>query len=120
MPNPSFTSKPSKAAVLGEAVLNAATKLGLTPDEVGRVVGRNRTTIVRNGINPASPNGQLALLLVRIYRGLYVLVGGRDDEMNHWMHTKIHTLQGVPAEMIHDVTGLVRVVEYIDAVRGKA
>ncbi|MES9902018.1 MAG: MbcA/ParS/Xre antitoxin family protein, partial [Sedimenticola sp.] len=92
----------------------------LTPDEVGCVVGRNRTTIVRNGVDPATPNGQLALLLIRIYRGLYVLVGGRNDEMNHWMHTRIRTLQGVPVEMIRDVTGLVRVVEYIDAIRGKA
>lgn len=120
MPNTSFTSEPNKSAVLGEAVLNAGAKLGLSPEEVGRIVGRNRTTIVRNGIDPATPNGQLALLLVRIYRGLYVLVGGRDDEMSHWMHTKIRTLQGVPAEMICDIAGLVRVVEYIDAIRGKA
>ncbi|MCU7926727.1 MAG: MbcA/ParS/Xre antitoxin family protein [Candidatus Thiodiazotropha sp. (ex Dulcina madagascariensis)] len=120
MANSDVVSKANKSAVLGEAVLNAGAKLGMSPEEVGRVVGRNRTTITRNGINPATPNGQLALLLVRIYRGLYVLVGGRDDEMSHWMHTRIRTLQGVPAEMIHDVSGLVRVVEYIDAMRGKA
>jgi len=109
----------NRAAVLGEAVMNAGVKLGLSLDDVGRIVGRNRTTIVRNGIDPTTPNGQLALLLVRIYRGLYVLVGGRNDDMKHWMHTKIRTLQGVPAEMIHNVSGLVRVVEYIDAMRGK-
>ena len=110
----------NKAAVLGEAVLNAGSKLGLSPEEVGRIIGRNRTTIVRNGVDPSTPNGQLAMLLVRIYRGLYVLVGGRDDEMRHWMHTRIRTLQGVPAEMIRDVAGLVRVTEYLDAMRGKA
>jgi Antitoxin Xre/MbcA/ParS C-terminal toxin-binding domain/Antitoxin Xre-like helix-turn-helix domain len=120
MPNTNANSNIGKAAVLGEAVLNAGARLGLSPEEVGRVVGRNRTTIVRNGVDPSTPNGQLALLLVRIYRGLYVLVGGRDDEMSHWMHTRIRTLQGVPSEMIRDVTGLVRVVEYIDAMRGKA
>jgi hypothetical protein len=119
MTNSIVVPKTNKTVVLGEAVLNAGAKLGLSPDEVGRIVGRNRTTIVRNGIDPATPNGQLALLLVRVYRGLYVLVGGRDDEMSHWMHTKIRTLQGVPAEMIRDVSGLVRVVEYIDAMRGK-
>ena len=93
----------NKAAVLGEAVLNAGSKLGLSPEEVGRIIGRNRTTIVRNGVDPSTPNGQVAMLLVRIYRGLYVLVGGRDDEMRHWMHTRIRTLQGVPAEMIREV-----------------
>lgn len=120
MLNTNTNSKVNKAAVLGEAVLNAGTRLGLSPEEVGRIVGRNRTTIVRNGIDPATPNGQLALMLVRIYRGLYVLVGGRDDEMNHWMHTKIRSLDGVPSEMIRNVAGLVRIVEYIDAMRGKA
>ena len=110
----------TQAAVLGEAVLNAGARLGLSPQEVGRVIGRNRTTVVRNGVNPGTPNGQLAMLLVRIYRSLYVLVGGRDDEMKHWMHTRIGSLQGIPAQMIQDVSGLVRVAEYLDAMRGKA
>ncbi|MEJ2619075.1 MAG: MbcA/ParS/Xre antitoxin family protein [Candidatus Thiodiazotropha sp.] len=120
MSNTCFASIPNKSMILGEAVLNAGAKLGLSPVEVGRVIGRNRTTIVRNGVDPSTPNGQLALLLVRIYRGLYVLLGGREEEMIHWMHTRIHSLNGVPAELINDVTGLVRVVEYIDAIRGKA
>jgi len=111
--------KENRSAVLGEAVLNAGTMLGLSSEEVGHIIGRNRTTIVRNGIEPSTTNGQLALLLIRIYRGLYVLVGGRNEDMKHWMHTKIYTLQGVPAEMITNVSGLVRVVEYIDAMRGK-
>ena len=105
--------------VLGQAVLNAGAKLGLSAEEVGRVIGRNRTTIVRNGIDPTTPNGQLALMLVRIYRGLYVLVGGREEDMVHWMHTRIRSLQGTPAEMIQDIAGMVRIVEYIDAMRGK-
>ncbi|MES9834488.1 MAG: MbcA/ParS/Xre antitoxin family protein [Candidatus Thiodiazotropha sp. LLP2] len=119
MSNPCLASIPNKAMTLGEAVLNAGAKLGLSPAEVGHIVGRNRTTIVRNGVDPSTPNGQLALLLVRVYRGLYVLVGGREDEMNHWMHTRIRSLDGVPAELINNVTGLVRVVEYIDGIRGK-
>ena len=110
----------TKATVLGEAVLNAGARLGLSPQEVGRIIGRNRTTIVRNGVDPATPNGQLAMLLVRIYRSLHVLVGGQDDEMRHWMHTRIRSLQGIPVEMIRDVSGLVRVAEYLDAIRGKA
>ena len=111
--------KAEKTAVLGEAVINAVAKLGLSPEEVGNVIGRNRTTIVRNGVDPTTKNGQIALLLIRLYRGLYVLVGGQDDEMQHWMNSKIRTLHGVPAKMIHDISGLVRVVEYIDAIRGK-
>ena len=119
MSNPCFASVANKSMTLGEAVLNAGAKLGLSPAEVGRIIGRNRTTIVRNGVDPSTPNGQLALLLVRVYRGLYVLVGGREEEMSHWMHTGIRSLNGVPAELVKNVTGLVRVVEYIDGIRGK-
>lgn len=114
-----MTTAQNPAVVLGEAALNAGARLGLSPDMVGRVIGRNRTTITRNGIDPETPNGQLAMLLIRLYRSLYVLVGGRDDEMRHWMNTRIRTLQEVPVEMINDVAGLVRVVEYVDSMRGK-
>ncbi len=115
----SALAQPDKARVLGEAVINAGARLGLSTTEVGRIIGRNRTTITRNGVDPDSTSGQLALLLIRIYRGLYALVGGDDNEMKHWMHSPIQTLQGVPAELIRDVTGLVHVAEYIDAIRGK-
>lgn len=110
----------TEAIVLGEAVLNAGAKLGLNPQQVGSIIGRNRTTIVRNGVDPGSPNGQLAMLLVRLYRSLYVLVGGHEDDMHHWMQTRVGSLQGIPMVMIQDVSGLVRVTQYLDAMRGKA
>lgn len=109
-----------EATILGEAVLNAGAKLGLSSEEVGRAIGRNRTTIARSGVDPSTPSGQLAMMLVRIYRGLYVLVGGSEVDISHWMHTKIRTLQAVPADMIFDVAGMVRVVEYVDAMRGNS
>lgn len=109
-----------KSSVLGEAVLNAGAKLGLSAGEVGKIVGRDRTTIVRKGIDPDTQNGKLALLLVRVYRGLYAMVGGREADMRHWMNSRIGTLQGIPSEMVKEITGLVHVVEYIDAMRGKA
>ena len=111
--------KMDSSQILGVAVMNAGAKLGLSASEVGRVIGRDRTSITRNGVDPKSPSGQLALLLVRVYRGLYVLVGGRDDQMAHWMRTRIRSLQGIPREMIREITGMVHVVEYIDAMRGK-
>lgn len=108
-----------EASVLGEAVLNAGAKLSISQEEVGKIIGRDRTTIVRKGVHPTSKQGQLAMILVRIYRGLYALLDGNEEHMHHWMHTRIGTLQAVPAEMLHDVAGFVRVLEYIDAMRGK-
>ena len=109
-----------KSSVLGEAVLNAGAKLGLSAGEVGKIVGLDRTTIVRKGIDPDTQNGKLALLLIRVYRGLYAMVGGHEADMRHWMNSRIGTLQGIPSKMVKEITGLVHVVEYIDAMRGKA
>jgi hypothetical protein len=39
--------------------------------------------------------------------------------MKHWMHTHNHHVGGVPAELVRSVAGLMRVVEYLDALRGR-
>lgn len=112
--------KPDAAAVLSTALLNAGKEMGLSQNELGAVIGRDRTAFSRRaGIDPASKAGELALLLIRAYRSLFALVGGDAGQMRHWMHTRnLHT-GGVPAEQVRSVTGLSRVVEYLDAIRGK-
>lgn len=112
-------SQPDAARVLGEAFLNLTRPLGLTQAQLCQVIGKNRSSIVRNGINPTSKEGELALMLIRVYRSLHAMMGGDEKQMVHWMHTdNLHT-QGVPAEQIQSVTGLHRVMEYLDAIRGK-
>lgn len=105
-------------AVLSKALLNAGKALGLNQATIGQVIGKDRTTLSR-GIDPQSKSGELALLLIRCYRSLFVLVGGKQTDMKHWMHTANHHTHGIPAEQIHNVQGLLRVVEYLDAMRGK-
>jgi hypothetical protein len=107
------------AHVLARASLNAGKALGIRQSEVGRLVGRDRSTLQRYGVDPATPNGELALLLVRCYRSLYALMDGDSDLMQHWMHSRNRHTGGVPAEQIRSVTGLVRVCDYLDAIRGK-
>jgi hypothetical protein len=56
---------------------------------------------------PASKSGELAALLIRCYRSLFVLTGGEPEAMSHWMTTfNLHT-GGVPREQIKQVQGLV-------------
>lgn len=105
--------------ILTKAFLNAGKELGFTQDDLGEIVGRDRTTISRNGIDPQSKVGELALHLIRIYRGLYALVGGRQEDLRHWMRTENRHVGGVPAERVKSVAGLIHVVEYLDAIRGK-
>lgn len=113
-----IASKPDAKETLRKALLNAGKALGVAQADLGSVVGRDRSALYR-GFDPASKPGELALLLIRAYRSLYVLVGGNPDDMRHWMHTENRHTGGVPAEQIKSVQGLVRVVEYLDAMRGK-
>ncbi|HEY0721103.1 MAG TPA: MbcA/ParS/Xre antitoxin family protein [Gammaproteobacteria bacterium] len=108
-----------KATVLNEAFLNAGKQLGMSQKELGEIVGKERTAISKGNLAPASKAGELALLFIRAYRALFVLVGGDAAQMRHWMHTEnLHT-GGVPAEQVKSVQGLLAVVEYLDAMRGK-
>jgi hypothetical protein len=59
------------------------------------------------------------MMFIRIYRSLFVLMGGNEDHMRHWMHTlNLHT-GGVPSDQVRTLVGLVTVMEYLDAMRGK-
>ena len=110
---------PRAAPVLSLALVRAGKDLGLTQAEVGAIVGRDRTALSRGAIEPDSKSGELALLLVRAYRALFVLVGGEPAQMKHWMRTHNLHVGGVPADLVRTVPGLMRVVEYLDAIRGR-
>jgi hypothetical protein len=109
---------PDPGAVLAKATRNAAQALGLSQEELGEVIGRARSSLARP-LDPESKPGELAALLIRCYRSLFVLTGGEPAAMRHWMTTpNLHT-GGVPREQVKQVQGLVAVTEYLDAVRGK-
>jgi len=111
--------EPDRASVLAEAYLNAGRQLGLSQAALGEIIGKDRSAVSRGRIDPASKAGELALLFIRCYRALYVLVGGDVEQMRHWMQTEnLHT-GGVPAEQVKRVQGLTSVLEYLDAIRGK-
>jgi len=111
--------QPDPAETLTKALLNAGKILGLTQDELGVIIGRDRTVFSRGGVDPDSKTGELALLLIRVYRSLYVLVGGEEGDIKHWMQTENNHTGGIPGDQVKTVSGLVHVVEYLDAIRGK-
>lgn len=110
--------KAEKRTVLSKALVNAGKALGMSQAEIGKVVGKDRTSISR-GIDPNSKTGELALLLIRCYRSLYVLVGGNADDIKHWMHTNNRHTGGIPSQQVQTVQGLNHILEYLDAMRGK-
>tara|TARA_R100001039_G_scaffold7318_1_gene3359 strand:- start:327 stop:680 length:354 start_codon:yes stop_codon:yes gene_type:complete len=112
-------AQPDKSAVLGRSLLAAAEELGISKPAIGRMIGRDRTTIVRNGIDPDSKAGELALMLLRIYRSLFALMGGSQANMRHFLKTENRGTHGVPMEQLYHIEGMVTVCAYLDAMRGK-
>ncbi|WP_105103971.1 antitoxin Xre/MbcA/ParS toxin-binding domain-containing protein [Microbulbifer pacificus] len=119
MANPAHTPQITEDQVLLEAALNTADHLGLKKKELSEIIHLDdRTLRRRSGLAPQSAEGQLALLLVRAYRSAFVLMGGEGGART-WFSTPNRALNGTPKEMASRIDGLVRIVTYLDAMRGK-
>ena len=113
---------PDRADVLSQALLRAATLLGLSNQALARILGVSEAGISRLGsgarrIDPASKEGELALLLVRLYRSLDALVGNDPTRRLAWFDSHNHALNGRPAELVLRAEGLAAVVAYLDGMR---
>jgi hypothetical protein len=111
--------QPDPAIVLGKAVLRASERMGFSRSDLGKILGRDRSSISRAGVDPGSKAGELARLLIRCYRSLAVLVDDNDAQMREWLSTANSHTGGVPERQLQTVAGLVTVCEYLDAIRGK-
>lgn len=105
--------------MLGKAAVAAARRMGLGREELAGIIGRDRSSISRAGIDPATKSGELALLLVRCYRSLAVLVDDDPEQIREWLGTPNRHTGGIPRKQLAEVTGLVTVAGYLDAIRGK-
>jgi hypothetical protein len=115
--------RPEPGAVLARAVVAAAARLGVRNRRLAEVIGTSEASVSRltsgRRIDPASKEGELALLFLRLYRSLDALVGGADDQARAWLHAENHHVGGVPADRIRSVEGLVDVIQYLDGMRGR-
>lgn len=111
------------ASVLTKAVLRAAESIGLSQKTLARILGISEASVSRLGrtkhLDPDSKEGELALLFLRLFRSLDTLVGGDAQKARAWLSAENTHVGGVPAERIVTVAGLVDVVGYLDALRGK-
>ena len=116
--------EPAAAQVLTRATLRAADNLGLTQRDLSSILGVSAASISRLGksrlIDQGSKEWELALLFLRLFRSLDSIVGGDVSAARAWVHAENDHLGGVPRELVARVDGIVRVVEYLDALRGKS
>ena len=116
-------SSPDPNVVVTKATRRAASALGLSQKELARVIGVSEATVSRWSrgklLDARSKEGELALLLVRVFRSLDALVGGSEEKGRAWFGAHNVHLGGVPRERVQTALGLVEVAQYLDAMRGK-
>ncbi|HSX50715.1 MAG TPA: antitoxin Xre/MbcA/ParS toxin-binding domain-containing protein [Cellvibrio sp.] len=110
--------------LVGSSVISAADALGLARDQLAEAIGVSVSTVARmkNGSSPVPEQKpfEMSLLLIRVYRSLFSILGGNNEAMKHWMNTpNQHLGEEVPAELIRKADGLTRVLWYLDAMRGR-
>jgi hypothetical protein len=111
--------------VLAKATLRAASLLGLSGRQLSEIIGSSESTVSRmaDGARPLAPRskpGQLATLLIRVYRSLDALVGNDCQARLLWMQSYNEALGTTPLQALRTPEGLVRVVTYLDGARAPA
>ncbi|HLK71107.1 MAG TPA: MbcA/ParS/Xre antitoxin family protein [Steroidobacteraceae bacterium] len=115
----------AQEAVLSKAVVRAAQQLGLRQSQLARILGLSAASASRLSsggwqIPAASKTWELATALVRLYRSLSALTGGQQQAMRDWLHSDNQALGGsAPASRILSAEGLIHVLQYLDAARGR-
>lgn len=122
-PSPTPRPKPEPAAVLSKAVARAAERLGVSRAQLARSLGVSASSVTRlyqgsYQLDPERKEWELALLLVRAFRSLDSLVGD-EATARQWLRSENTALNGSPIDLIAQAEGLVRVVQYLDAARGR-
>jgi hypothetical protein len=107
---------------LSKATWRAARQLGLSGAALSKVIGLSEATVSRLGrgewgVAPQSKEGQLAALLVRLFRSLDASVGNDAAMVAAWMGSYNRALNGIPRELIESPQGLVMTLQYVDAMR---
>ena len=116
-------TRPREDEVVTKAVRRAASALGLSQKELARVVGVSEATVSRlaagRHLDAKKKEGELAILLVRVFRSIDALVGGSEEKSRAWFCAHNTHLGGTPRHRVQTVEGLVHVAQYLDAMRGK-
>lgn len=104
-------------------MFDAINKMGISTDELSTIIGLDAATEERllsmADLDMNTKSGELALIVIDIYRSLRKKVGTDQDNLQHWIHTENSGLNGIPAELMKDVKGLMRVLGYLEWIGNK-
>ena len=109
---------------LTKAVVRAAALLRISQQSLAKILGVSASTVSRMVagqycVSPErSKEWDFAVLFVRMYRSLDAIFGHNDTALQ-WLAGDNIALSGKPANLIQSTEGLVRVLHYLDAHRGR-
>ena len=114
----------ARGKTLSKAAVRAAHLLGLTQAELAPILGLSRATVSRMAageypLSSGQKSWELAALFVRLFRSLDALVGSKDEQARAWLNSENAALGATPRQLISETEGLVCVVHYLDAARGR-
>lgn len=118
----------SDQALVSKAVLRATDALGLSLKELAQIIGVSASQLSRArkhgaAMFPDAANTdqrvESALLLIRVYRSLCGLLGSDADAQQRWLRSHNQHLGDTPLNLLFTLTGKVRTVDYLDAMRGQ-
>ena len=124
MPRTQPKPKPEPRLVLTGAVMRAATLLDITQSSLAQILGISPSSISRMAkgsytLDDQKKEWELGALFVRLFRSLDALIGSNDAAARAWLSGQNSGLCGRPIDLIRSTEGLVRVVQYLDAARGR-
>jgi hypothetical protein len=116
---------PADEAVATKAVLRAASRLGLSSKQLGRILGLSEATVSRMGsgaytLSQGDKSFELAVLFIRLFRALDAVTGGDEAVAAAWLRHENLALGAAPLTLLPSISGLVHVLGYLDAHRALA
>lgn len=117
-------ARQNDAELVTHAFIEAGRELGMTLGQLAKVIGVSESAMKNYSRGAASINSpkdqELSLGFIRVYRALFAVLGGDNEQMQHWMHTPNRHLNGqAPAALATNYQGLAELNVYLDAMRGR-
>ena len=110
-----------KQVALTKATVRAAKHLAINNRTLAAIIGVSEPTVSRMTRGDFYLEGgkefELSTLFVRLYRSLDAIVSGDEKVARDWLVNPNLALHDTPLRLIQSVTGLVNVIQYLDARR---
>jgi transcriptional regulator with XRE-family HTH domain len=124
MPRAFAKPKPEPRRVLTDAVMRASALYEITQSALAQILGLSPSTVSRMAsgaytLDAHKKEWELGALFVRLFRSLDAVIGSNDTTARGWLQGENSGLKGRPIDLIRSTEGLVRVVQYLDAARGR-